>query len=55
MVISRENVDSWSRKKNLVNQQVMVDKSNWREDKEVKTERLGTKRIDIKGDRFTKK
>lgn len=33
----------------------MVDKSNWREDKEVKTERPATKRLDIKGDRFTKK
>lgn len=28
----------------------MVDKSNWRADKEVKTERAGTKRLDIKGD-----
>lgn len=31
----------------------MVDKRNWREDKEVKTERAGTKRLDFKEDRFT--
>ena len=29
----------------------MVDKSNWREDKETRTGRAGTKRPDIKGDR----
>lgn len=30
----------------------MVDKSNWREDKEAGTGRAGKKRLDIKGDRF---
>lgn len=50
--ISRENGDSRSRKKKLVNQWVMVDKSNWREDKEARTGRAGTKRLDIKRDRF---
>lgn len=54
-IISRENGDSQSRKKNLVNQWVMAYKSNCREDKEVKTERPGTQKLDIKGDRFTKK
>lgn len=33
----------------------MAYKNNCREDKEVKTERPGTQKLDIKGDRFTKK
>lgn len=39
-------------RKNLVHQGVMIDKSNQREDKEARTGRAGTKKLDIKGDTF---
>lgn len=39
-------------RKELVSQWVMADKSKWREDKEARTGRAGTKRLDIKGERF---
>lgn len=40
------------RKEEVVNQWVMADKSNWREDKEATTGRACTKKLDIKGVRF---